>query len=126
METQNNNDLENLFDAEVNKNKIKISKYQQEQKNKWDKDLEKVNEIYDKLCFLNKKGIAIEKIYCTEFNQEGANNGHFPLLRLPQFHAIFCPIHDSEDFEFGGNANGKLTGKWNCKTLIIQLSNYIK
>jgi hypothetical protein len=122
METK----LELIFNVEYNKTKLKRLTYQEQQQERWNKDLEKINEIYDKLSFLNKKGIKIEKVCCTEFNQNDANRGFYPYLRLPQFLATFDPIHDNKDFEFGGRANGDLDGKFNCETFILKLTKYLK
>ncbi len=118
--------LESLFNIEYNKTKLKNLTYQEKQQKRWEQDLEKINEIYDKLSFLNKKGIKVEKVRCTEFNQDDANRGFYPYLRLPQFLACFHPIHNDEDFEFGGSANGVLSGKFNCETFILKLTQYLK
>ncbi len=118
--------LELLFNIESNKTKLKNLTYQEEQKERWDKDLKKINEIYDSLCFLNSKGIRVEKVCCTEFNHQDASRGFYPYLRLPQFAATFHPIHNNNEFEFGGSANGELTGKFNCESFIKKLSQYIR
>ena len=118
--------LELLFNEEHDKAKLKTLTYQEEQRERWNKDLEKINEIYDKLSFLNQKGIKIEKVCCTAFNQNDANRGFYPYLRLPQFHACFDPIHDDKDFDFGGNANGVLNGIFNCESFIKKLAQYLK
>lgn len=118
--------LELVFNVEYNKNKLKRLTYQEQQQERWNKDLQKINEIYDKLSFLNSKGIKVEKVCCTEFNQENANGGFYPYLRLPQFLACFHPIHNDNEFEFGGSANGVLYGKFNCETFIKRLSKYLR
>jgi hypothetical protein len=114
-------ELETLFNKEHNKIKLELLNRQLEQKKRWDADLKKINEIYDKLYFLNNKGIKVEKVCCTEFNEKDAINGYYPYLRLPQFLATFQPIHNDKDFDFGGRANGFLSGKFNCETLIIKI-----
>lgn len=113
--------LELLFNIEHNKAKLKELLWQNKQKERWDKDLKKINEVYDKLSFLNKKGFKIE-VCCTDFNQDDVNRGFYPHLRLPQFYACFHPIHDDEEFEFGGSSNGNLSGKFNCETFISKLT----
>ena len=118
--------LELLFSVEHNKNKLKVLTYQEQQQERWNKDVQKINEIYDKLSFLNNKGIKVEKVCCTEFNQNDASRGFYPYLRLPQFLACFHPIHNDKDFEFGGNANGVLTGMFNCETFIKKLAQYLR
>lgn len=118
--------LELLFNVELNQNKLRRLTYQEQQQERWNRDLKKINEIYDKLCFLNNKGIKVEKVCCTEFNQEDANRGFYPYLRLPQFHATFDPIHDDDTFEFGGYANGVLDGNFNCETLIKKVTQYLR
>ena len=117
--------LELLFNVEYNQNKLKRLTYQEQQQERWNKDLEKINEIYNKLSFLNNKGIKVEKVCCTEFSQENANRGFYPYLRLPQFHACFHPIHNDNEFEFGG-AIGVLGGMFNCETFIKRLAKYLK
>lgn len=116
--------LELLFDIEATKKKLESLTWQEKQKNEWNADLKKINEIYDKLSFLNKKGIQIEKVFCSEFNQKNANNGFYPILRFPQFLATFKPIHDDENFEFEARI-GKLQGKYNCETFIKKITKYI-
>lgn len=118
--------LELLFKVEYVKNQLKVLTWQEQQQERWNKDLQKINEIYDKLSFLNNKGIKIEKVCCTEFNQKDANRGFYPYLRLPQFHACFHPIHNDNQFEFGGRANGDFDGKFNCETFIKKLVQYLK
>ena len=118
--------LELVFNVEYNQNKLKRLTYQEQQQERWNKDLEKINEIYNKLSFLNNKGIKVEKVCCTEFSQENANRGFYPYLRLPQFHACFHPIHNDNEFEFGGSANGVLDGMFNCETFIKRLAKYLK
>ena len=118
--------LELLFNVEYNKRKLESLTWQEKQQKRWNEDLKKINEIYDKLSFLNSKGIKVEKVCCTEFNQENANRGFYPYLRLPQFHACFHPIHNDKDFEFGGSANGVLDGMFNCETFINRLTRYLK
>lgn len=118
--------LELLFNVEHNKNKLKVLTYQEQQQERWNKDLQKINEIYDKLSFLNNKGIKVEKVCCTEFNQENANRGFYPYLRLPQFLACFNPIHDSQEFEFGGRASGVLNGRFNCESFVLKIAKYLK
>jgi hypothetical protein len=118
-------DLELLFDTESNKTEIKKLSYKEEQIKRWNRDLQKINSIYNELSFLNSKGIKIEKVCCTEFNEKDAYRGFYPYLRLPKFLACFHPIHDDKDFDFGGSANGKLDGKFNCKSFIIKLSEII-
>jgi hypothetical protein len=120
------NKLELIFNVEYNKAKLKRLTYQEEQQERWSRDLEKINEIYNKLSFLNNKGIKVEKVCCTEFNQNDASRGFYPYLRLPQFLATFDPLHDNKDFEFGGRANGDLDGKFNCETFILKLTKYLK
>jgi hypothetical protein len=120
------NKLESIFNVEYNKAKLKHLTYQEEQQERWNRDLEKINEIYNKLSFLNNKGIKVEKVCCTEFNQNDASRGFYPYLRLPQFLASFHPIHNDKDFEFGGRANGVLDGKFNCETFIKKLSQHLK
>ena len=118
--------LELLFNIESDKAKLKTLTYQEEQKERWNKDLKKINEVYDKLSFLNSKGIKVEKVRCTKFNQDDASSGFYPYLRLPQFHARFHPIHDDKEYDFGGRANGKLDGKFNCESFIKKLSQFIR
>ncbi len=119
------NKLELLFNVEHNKVKLERLTYQEEQRERWNKDLKKINEIYDKLSFLNNRGIRVEKVCCTEFNQDDANRGFYPYLRLPQFLACFHPIHNDKDFDFGGRANGSLDGKFSCETFIKKLSQHL-
>jgi hypothetical protein len=117
METQ----LESLFNSEYKKVELKKLSFEQQKIDKWNKDLKKINEIYDNLSFLNNKGIKIEKVFCTEFNPEKANRGFYPYLRMPQFMAIFYPIHDNENFDFKGNANYSLNGNFNYETFVNKL-----
>ena len=117
--------LELLFIIEHNKAKLETLTNQEQQQERWNKDLKKINEIYDKLSFLNTKGIKIEK-YCTEFNQTHANRGFYPYLKLPQFNATFSPIHNDKNIEFGGGANGVLAGSFNCESFIVKLSKHIR
>jgi hypothetical protein len=117
--------LELLFNIEHNKTKLKILTYQEQQQERWNKDLQKINEIYDKLSFLNSKGIKVEKVCCTEFNQKDANNGFYPYLRLPQFLSSFHPIHNDNEFEFGCSV-GFLSGRFNCESFIKKLSQHIR
>lgn len=118
--------LELLFNVEYNKRKLESLTWQEKQQKRWNEDLKKINEIYDKLSFLNNKGIEVEKVCCTEFNQKDASNGFYPYLRLPQFLATFHPIHNDENFEFGGSANGVLDGMFNCETFIKKVTQYLK
>jgi hypothetical protein len=118
--------LELLFNVEYNKRKLESLTWREKQEKRWKKDLNKVNKIYDKLSFLNSKGIKIEKVCCTEFNQRDADRGFYPYLRLCQFGATFDPIHDDENFDFGGGANGVLDGKFNCETFIKKIAQYLK
>ena len=118
--------LELLFNVEYNTQKLKTLTWQEQQKERWEKDLKKINDIYDKLSFLNNRGIKIEKVCCTEFNQNDASRGFYPYLRLPQFLACFHPIHNDDVFEFGGSANGKLDGMFNCETFIKKITQYLK
>lgn len=118
--------LELLFNIESNKAKLKTLTYQEKEKERWNRDLKKINEIYDNLCFLNSKGIRVEKVCCTEFNHQDASRGFYPYLRLPQFLACFNAIHDDKDFDFGGRANGQLDGKFNCESFIKKVSQFIR
>ena len=120
------NKLELLFEREYNDVKLRRLTYQEQQIERWNKDLQKINEIYDKLSFLNNKGIKVEKVCCTEFNEKDVSRDFYPYLRLPQFNACFHPIYNDKDFEFGGRANGKLDGKFNCESFIKKLTQYLK
>jgi hypothetical protein len=57
--------LELLFDIESSKAKLKKLTYREEQIIPWNKHLKRMNEIYDNISFLNKKGIKVEKVCCT-------------------------------------------------------------
>jgi hypothetical protein len=120
------NKLELIFNVESNKRKLELLTWKEKQVERWDRDLKKINEIYDQLSFLNSRGIRIEKVCCTEFNEKDARDGFYPYLRVPQFLATFHPIHNDENFDFGGRANGVLDGKFSCETFVIKLSKYIK
>jgi hypothetical protein len=120
------NKLELLFNIESSKRKLELLTWKEKQVDRWNRDLKKINNIYEELSFLNSKGIKIEKVCCTEFNEKDACNGFYPYLRLPQFLACFHPIHDDENFDFGGRANGELDGKFSCETLVIKLAKYIR
>lgn len=119
------NDLEALFEVGNNKAKLEALAYKNTQIERWNRDLAKVNEIYDKLSFLNDKGIKIEKVFCTEFNEAESQRGFFPILRFPQFLAVFKPVHDGE-FDFAGNANGRLTGEFTCESFVKKVSGFIR
>ena len=117
--------LELLFNIKHNETKLNNLKWEQDKIDRWNRDLEKVNEIYDKLSFLNEKGIRIEKVCATQFNKQDADRGHYPFLRLPQFAATFHPIHNDKDFDFGGSANGRLDGKFNCESFILRIAKLL-
>ena len=114
--------LEKTFDKAINKAKLEVDEYNKPKIERWNKDLEKINEIYSKLSFLTTKGIKVEKVCCTQFNKKDADGGFYPYLRLPQFLATFHPIHNDPNFDFGGGANGELTGKFNCESFLIKLA----
>ena len=119
------NKLELIFNVEVNKNKLKHLTWQEEQKERWNKDLKKVNEIYDKLSFLNNKGIRVEKVCCTEFNQNDASRGFYPYLRLPQFPCIIHPLHNTEGMDFS-ESHSNFRGTYNYESFIKKITQYIK
>ena len=117
------NTLEQIFVAGYTKAMLKRAEYIKQQKERWDKDLKKVNEIYNKLSFLNEKGVSIEKVCCTEFNQRDADNGMYPYIRFPQLLLVFRPIHDDPSLDFGGNGNGYgYSGKYSCESFIKRLT----
>lgn len=120
------NKLELLFNVRINEQKLKNLTFQEEKIQRWNRDLKKVNEIYDKLSFLNKKGIQFEKVCATEFNEDDASRGFYPYLRCPQFLATFRPIHNDENLDFGGRANGRLDGSFSCESFIERISKFIK
>jgi len=117
--------LELLFDIESSKAKLKKLTYREEQIIPWNKHLKRMNEIYDNISFLNKKGIKVEKVCCTEFNKNDADNGFYPYLRLPQFLACMHPIFDDENYTFGFSLSGKLDGMCNSETFIKKITQYI-
>ena len=118
--------LELLFNIERNKTRLKNLTYQEQEIERWNKDLKKIEDVYDKISFLNSKGIKVEKVCCTQFNEKDASKGFYPYLRLPQFLATFYPIHDNKDFDFGGSANGSLDGEFSCESLIKKIAKHIK
>ncbi len=119
------NKLELLFNVEYNTQKLKVLSYQEQQKERWDKTLQRMNEIYDNLSFLNSKGIVIEKVCCTEFNQKDASNGFYPYLRLPQFLACMHPIFEDETYLFGFSL-GTLQGKYNYESFIKTITKHLR
>ena len=118
------NGLELLFNIEVSKKKLQDLNYKNEKIERWNKDLEKVEDIYKKISFLKSRGIKVERVCCTQFKEKDANDGFYPYLRFPQFLAIFHPIHDNSEFDFGGGSNGELSGKFSCESLIKKVSKY--
>lgn len=119
-------ELELLFNIKHNETKLDNLKWKQDKVDRWNRDLEKVNKIYDKLYFLNDKGIRFEKVCATPFNEQDADRGRYPYLRAPQFCATFHPIHDDKDFDFGGIANGRLDGKFNCESFILKIVEFLR
>jgi hypothetical protein len=118
--------LELLFDIEAGKTKLKNLTFEEQRIETWNKYLKRMNEVYEDISFLNSKGIKVEKVCCTEYNQSDAIRGFYPYLRLPQYHACMHPIFDHEEFTFGFTASGGLSGMYTVESFIKKICTLIR
>lgn len=124
-EEEEEENLEEIFNNSFNKRQIEVNKYRQVKIDRWNQTLQRMNEIYDKISFLETKGIKIEKVHCTEFNEKEADRGFYPYLRLPQFLACAHPIFNDDVYTFGFSSC-RISGKYNVKTFIEKIVNEFK
>lgn len=89
-------ELIEVFNEAFEKRKKAHESYMDEKKKRWYKDLDKCNEIFDTLSFLQQKGFKVEKVCCTSFNPQEANNGFYPYLRISGM--VIKPLHKEKDF----------------------------
>lgn len=110
------NKLEELFELEYNKEILDSFE------ERWNKDLKKIDEIYNKLSFLNKKGIKIEKEGCVQYSQKPIY-GIMPCLVLSDYLINIFPTINNYDFEVHSN---EINGKHTYESFIIELCSFLK